>query len=142
MTGDYSFRLTLDPEEDDVDRLRSQLVAYNTACTSDDKWTRILLSVDDDAGDLAAGLYARLHFSWMFVDLLWVAEPVRDLGLGAELLAEAERLALQHGCHSAWLDTFSFQSPEFYRKQGYEVFGELPDYPPGHRRYFLSKKLG
>src|ERR1700733_13030693 len=43
-------------------------------------------------------------------------------------------------CHSAWVDTFSFQAPGFYPKLGYEVFGEL-DYPPGHRRIFFRKHL-
>jgi hypothetical protein len=44
------------------------------------------------------------------------------------------------GCHSARLDTFSFQAPEFYRRMGYEVFGVL-DYPPDHKRIFLKKQL-
>jgi hypothetical protein len=39
------------------------------------------------------------------------------------------------------VDTFSFQSPGFSQKLGYRVFGELPDYPPGETRYFLSKSL-
>jgi 8-oxo-dGTP pyrophosphatase MutT (NUDIX family) len=38
------------------------------------------------------------------------------------------------------LDTFSFQGPEFYPRFGYRVYGAL-DYPPDHRRYFLSKAL-
>src|ERR1700733_998696 len=48
--------------------------------------------------------------------------------------------ALERGCHSAWVDTFSFQAPGFYPKLGYEVFGEL-DYPPGPRRIFFQKHL-
>ena len=41
---------------------------------------------------------------------------------------------------SAWLDTFSFQGPEFYPKFGYREFGRL-DYPPDHQRIFLQKRL-
>jgi hypothetical protein len=45
------------------------------------------------------------------------------------------------GCHHAWLDTFSFQARPFYEKQGYRVFGVLPDYPTGQTRYFLTREL-
>ena len=48
--------------------------------------------------------------------------------------------AVERGCHSVWVDTFSFQAPGFYPKLGYKVFGEL-DYPPGHKRIFLQKRL-
>lgn len=34
----------------------------------------------------------------------------------------------------------SFQALPFYQKQGYSVFGELPDMPPGHVSYFLKKQ--
>jgi len=41
----------------------------------------------------------------------------------------------------AHLDTFSFQAPDFYQQRGYQVFGQLDDFPPGHRRYYLTKEL-
>lgn len=44
------------------------------------------------------------------------------------------------GCHSASVDTFSFQGPQFYPRFGYVVFGTL-DYPPGHTRIFFKKRL-
>ena len=69
-----------------------------------------------------------------------VADALRGKGIGCELMGAAEARAVERGCHSAWVDTFSFQAPGFYRKLGYQVFGEL-DYPPGHRRIFLQKRL-
>jgi ribosomal protein S18 acetylase RimI-like enzyme len=141
MRDKDSIRLKFDPDPEDIEELRSRLEAFNNARAGKNKYKFLLLTVDDDAGELAAGLYARMHFSWMFVDSLWVAESSRGQGLGSKLLAQAEEQARKHGCHSVWLDTFSFQAPEFYRKRGYEVFGELPNYPAEHRRYFLSKKL-
>jgi ribosomal protein S18 acetylase RimI-like enzyme len=141
MRDNYSFRLKLDPDPDDIEELRSRLEEYNNSRTGKDEYKFLLLTVDDEAGKLTAGLYARIHYSWMFIDSLWVAEKARGRGLGTKLLEQAEEQARRHGCHSVWLDTFSFQAPDFYRKQGYENFGELPSYPAEHRRYFLSKKL-
>jgi len=56
------------------------------------------------------------------------------------LMGQAEGRARERGCHSTWLDTFSFQARGFYEKLGYEEFGRL-DYPPGHYRHFMRKRL-
>jgi ribosomal protein S18 acetylase RimI-like enzyme len=70
----------------------------------------------------------------------WVSEGLRGRGVGRELMAQAEALAHERDCHSAWLDTFSFQAPGFYEKLGYQEFGRL-DYPPDHHRCFIRKRL-
>jgi len=54
-------------------------------------------------------------------------------------MAEVE--ARKRGARYAYLDTFDFQAPEFYKKYGYEVFGVLEDFPSGHTRYFMKKQL-
>jgi hypothetical protein len=56
-------------------------------------------------------------------------------------MAAMEDAARRRGCRAAWLDTFSFQAPGFYRGLGYRVFGKLAGYPPGHTRHFLWKPL-
>lgn len=56
-------------------------------------------------------------------------------------LTLAEHEARQRGAKNAYLDTFSFQALNFYKRHGYQVFGELPNLPPGHQRYFLTKQL-
>jgi ribosomal protein S18 acetylase RimI-like enzyme len=81
------------------------------------------------------------HWEWLFVSHLWVDERLRGQGWGGRLMARIEEAAVRRGCHSAHLDTFSFQALGFYEKQGYARFGTLPDYPRGESRYFLSKRL-
>ena len=69
-----------------------------------------------------------------------ISDILRGRGVGRELMDRAEVRARERGCHSAWLDTFSFQARGFYEKLGYEEFGQL-DYPPDHHRHFMQKRL-
>ncbi|MDQ0795905.1 ribosomal protein S18 acetylase RimI-like enzyme [Streptomyces sp. B1I3] len=96
----------------------------------------------DAQGALAGGLSGRTWAYWLHVDLLWVDPRHRGSGLGTRLLAEAERLARDdRACTRSRLETWDFQAPAFYRKQGYEVVGEVADYPPGVAEYILVKQL-
>ncbi|ROU00095.1 GNAT family N-acetyltransferase [Histidinibacterium lentulum] len=95
-------------------------------------------------GDLyLGGLAARfsLDLKWVFVELLAVAEEGRGKGIGRQLMARLEEEARVRGMDGIWLDTFSFQAPEFYRRQGYSEFGRIDDYPENEARLFFAKRL-
>ena len=34
-----------------------------------------------------------------------------------------------------------FEDPEFYKQNGYEVFGTIEDHPKGFNQYFLHKRF-
>ncbi len=89
----------------------------------------------------AGGLIAKFGITWMFVELLAVEDAFRRRGLGRRLMEAAEKKASDKGFTGIWLDTFSFQAPEFYRDLGYTGFGRLDDHPPGQSRHFLYKRL-
>ena len=95
----------------------------------------------DQQGRLIGGLCATTVWGWLQIKELWVAESARGSDTGSRLMNAAEREALSRGCHHALVDTFDFQARPFYEKLGYEVFGELDDFPLGHRRYFMKKRL-
>ncbi|HYE49005.1 MAG TPA: GNAT family N-acetyltransferase [Azospirillaceae bacterium] len=88
------------------------------------------------------GLIGATNWDWLHIEILSVAEALRGTGWGRRLVEEAESIARARGCAGAWVDTFSFQSPGFYRRLGYEVFGELPHYPGAESRLFLRKLFG
>jgi GNAT superfamily N-acetyltransferase len=73
--------------------------------------------------------------------VLWVHEDHRDSGLGSRLMEMAEDQAKGRGCHSSYLNTFSYQARPFYERLGYVVFGTLTDFPKGHERYYMMKRL-
>jgi GNAT superfamily N-acetyltransferase len=101
-----------------------------------------VLALRDDRGAIVGGLIGELHWGWLRIRILAVAEALRGQGWGQRLIAEAERHARAAGCRHAWVDTFSFQARPFYERLGYRVFGELPDYPAGQTRFFLARQLG
>jgi GNAT superfamily N-acetyltransferase len=91
--------------------------------------------------EVVGGVIGELYWDWLYVNLMWIKEPLRGRGYGRQLLAMAEGEAMRRGAKHAYLDTFSFQAPGFYEKYGYRIFGELPDFPAGHTRYFLTRQL-
>ncbi|MEN8242546.1 MAG: GNAT family N-acetyltransferase [Chloroflexota bacterium] len=97
--------------------------------------------VQTQADEVVGGLIGATYWDWFYINLMWVREDLRGQGFGGKLLTNAEEEAVRRGAKNAYLDTFSFQAPEFYEKHGYLVFGELADFPPGHQRFFMKKEL-
>jgi len=106
-----------------------------------EEWRELTISFKNSKNEIVAGLNGRTSWGWLFVKLVWVREDFRGEGFGKKLMLEAEGEARRRGCRGVWLDTFSFQSPEFYQKLGYSVFATLEDFPQGHRRHFFQKKI-
>lgn len=94
-----------------------------------------------DAGKIIAGLIGFTCWEWLYIETLAVDRTYRKQGLGRQLVLEAERIARERNCHAAWVDTFSFQAPDFYTRLGYTPFGTLADFPTGQKRIFFQKKL-
>ena len=77
----------------------------------------------------------------MHIDALWIDEQHRGAGYGSQLMGAIEAYAAGQEHPLVYLETTSFQALPFYRKLGYEVFGELPEISPGHKLFFLKKEL-
>jgi len=133
--------LTQSPTEEQRQAILQPLIEYNDARAGISKTEPFALMVKDERGAILGGLYGRVTLRWMFIDLLSVPEQVRGQGIGSKLMAQAQALATEKNCLGIWLDTFDFQAPGFYQKLGFSQFGEIVDYPPGHKRHFFQKRL-
>jgi GNAT superfamily N-acetyltransferase len=142
MTLPAGLRLCFEDNPSWADReiVDDGLGAHNAPFLEDSRYSYFGLFVRDDENKIRAGLVGNCYAGWLFVNLLWVEAGMRRTGIGTGLLAAAERHGLEFGCHSSWLDTFSFQGPDFYPRLGYREFARL-DYPPGHERIFFRKQL-
>lgn len=128
------------PSWEDREFVDEGLGAYNASFLANPGYSYFGVFVRDGDGAIRAGLIGNCYAGWLFIALLWVHESLRRQGIGGGLIAAAERHATEFGCHSAWVDTFSFQGPDFYPRFGYREFARL-DYPPGHERIFFRKSL-
>lgn len=137
-----TINLETTPAQADRDAIVAGLRSFNRRHAPAPDWRPLTLFLRDAGGDLRGGLIAESGWKWLHVYFLWVSEGARGQGYGRALLERAEAEARARGCLGVHLDTHDFQAPEFYEAMGYEVFGVLEDYPPGHHRYFLHKQLG
>ncbi|WP_201859196.1 GNAT family N-acetyltransferase [Microvirga soli] len=96
---------------------------------------------DPETHEPVGGLCGRTAGGWLAINLLFVPDALRGMGLATRLIAMAEDEAKRRGCHAAWLDTLNPQALPLYQRLGYQIFGELKDYPAGNNRFFLQKKL-
>ena len=117
------------------------LVQYNKSkVESTDRQLSTVVIRNSDK-QIVGGIWASTDYGWLFTELVVVPENLRNQGIGSKMLSMVEQEAVARGCHGAWLDTFEFQARTFYEKRGYELFGELADYPTGYTRYFMKKAL-
>jgi ribosomal protein S18 acetylase RimI-like enzyme len=96
----------------------------------------------DEQGDIAGGLIAESQFAWLKIEIVAVRAEVRQRGVGSHLMRLAEEEGLRRGCKYAFLDTMSYQAPQFYQKAGYRIAGKIADWDShGNTKYFFTKSL-
>ena len=99
------------------------------------------LYVEDDSGELMAGLVAETFGNWLEIEYLFVKEDLRGQGIGSQLLQQAESEAKKRNCRSVFVNTYQFQAPAFYQKNGYKEVFTLRDYPYDGQRHYYQKDL-
>ena len=99
------------------------------------------LYVEDEHGEIMAGLVAETFGNWLEIEYLFVKEDLRGQGIGSQLLHQAESEAKKRNCRFAFVNTYQFQAQAFYQKQGYKEVFTLKDYPYTGQRHYYQKDL-
>jgi len=99
------------------------------------------LYVEDEYGEIMAGLVAETFGNWLEIEYLFVKEDLRGQGIGSQLLHQAESEAKKRNCRFAFVNTYQFQAPAFYQKYGYKEVFTLKDYPYTGQRHYYQKDL-
>jgi len=127
--------------EEDENIIFKELLGYNLARIEDKNPRDLGIYLQDEAGQKIAGLIGNTHGNWLSIKFLWVSEELRGQNIGSSILSQAEKTAKERECKYSFLDTFSFQAPEFYKKHGYKEVFVLENYPVTGKRHYFTKTL-
>ncbi|MBV9862075.1 MAG: GNAT family N-acetyltransferase [Alphaproteobacteria bacterium] len=141
-TAEPPITVTDAPSEDDRAVIAEGLAAYNlTQAGHSDALPLAVLVRDLQSGAVVGGLYGRSYLGLLTIERFHLPERLRRGRLGCRVLGLAEAEGRRRGCTRAVLSTLHFQAPGFYQKQGWEVAARIECDPPGHTRFYMTKRL-
>ena len=135
------FRITADGNERDIREIHEMLKKYNLAHREASQSVPIGIFLEDEMGRKLAGLTGETFGNWLCIRYLFVSESLRGQGIGGRLLETAELDVKRRGCKYAFVDTFSFQAPSFYKNHGYGEVFTLEAYPYTGKRHYYTKEI-
>ncbi len=140
--ADLDLLITDKPSEEDSGAILAALRQYTRQAVGvlDNHDFGALLK-NPETGLVVGGLVAQSRWGSFQIDMIVVPDEARGQGLGSQLLSLAEKEARRRGCHHMWLDTYAFQARAFYKRLGFEVFGQLDGPEPFYPRYFMRKLI-
>ena len=128
-------------ESEKAREIANQIRAYNRSKREEVESEPLNLYLEDEKGNLMAGLVAETFGNWLEIEYLFVKEELRGQGIGSKLLQQAESEAKNRNCRFAFVNTYQFQAPDFYISHGYKEVFTLQDYPYTGQRFYYQKDL-
>ena len=144
MTDLAETTITLSDAPNDEERavIMDGLRVYNEAQAGGSDARPLVVFVSDPrTKKVAGGLLGRTYLGLLTIERFFLPEELRRHRLGSRVLAMAEEEGRHRGCTRAVLSTLHFQAPGFYLKQGWEIAARIECEPPGHTRFYMTKKL-
>jgi len=135
----YSFTITDELDEDYLKYLRRRANMRAIPQAHSSAHTRLDISLDDDEGDVVAGLAAYTADGRLQIDTVWVHPSLNRAEICARLVSMAEQVAGERGCTVARVCTCSI--PDDFLTLGYVVSGKVVAFPDGVAIHWLEKTL-
>ena len=136
-----NFRISDAGLEQDREAIVSLLRNFNQQKREPSEKVPLGIYYEDENGKKLAGLVGETFGNWLCIELLFICEDLRGQGSGRKIMETAEETARKRGCKYAFVDTYKFQAPGFYKKLGYKEVFALKEYPYTGERYYYTKEL-
>ncbi len=121
--------------------LANLIRSYNRTNREPSKIEPLNIYLEDEQGNLVAGMVAETFGNWLEIEYLYVSDDLRGQGIGSKILEMSKNESRNRGCKYSFVDTFNFQAPKFYKKHGYKEVFALKKYPYTGERYYYTKEL-
>ena len=141
MQPDLHIDISDNTPEADMDVILEGVREYNRNNCGPDKNRPLNIIIRDDQNNIIAGLLADTWGQVCYIHTVWTAQHRRHTGLGTRLMQNAEQHAKQRGCTIAYVDTYSFQAPDFYTKFGFKPIATLDGFPRNIVQRFYRKTI-
>lgn len=125
--------------EEKANYIHRRLQEYNSRYITDCE--DLSYCIENENGECIAGIVASRDMDCIMVDYLFADDAYRENGYGSKLLTYLEEQAIRLDVKRIILNTFGFQAPAFYEKQGYQLFGKIEPCFNGYGQYFFKKEL-
>jgi len=76
-----------------------------------------------------------------YLSELVVHDTHRKKGYGSKTLKEIEVFAKKSNAKTLHVDTYGYQAPEFYEKNGFQEISRIENYRAGYDRIFFRKDI-
>lgn len=128
------------PSETDVARIYEGLHRFNLQHLPNLNELSLGLFIRDKNEEIVGGAIGIILPSVMQIKYLWLAEHIRNQGIGKNIMQKLEDEANARGLPSIALETYTFQAPEFYIKLGFNEVGRYINHPSrGIDKVFYQK---
>ncbi|MBP2098120.1 GNAT family N-acetyltransferase [Enterococcus rivorum] len=88
--------------------------------------------------EIIGGITAKNFLGEMKIELLAIRSDYQKQGVGGALIQKVKESARKEKCHHLLLNTFSYQAPNFYLKNGFEQLAKIDNFPKeGLSKYTL-----
>lgn len=77
----------------------------------------------------------------LYIEEVIIISAERKKGVGLKILQDIDLLAKERECYKIWVDTLSYQSPEFYLKHGFQEINRIKNFRGDHDWIFFCKEI-
>lgn len=139
-----SLQITKELNSKNKQYINDELYRYNLKHFPKDlqgRYEEICLFLKDDNETVRGGILCEICWNWLEIHTFMIDEDIRKSGYGTKLLSELEKIAMEKDCDFVKVDTLSFQALDFYKKNGYQVYGSIDNVGREFKHYYLKKDL-